>query len=351
MGGSVLSAYLSWIFSGFGLLGFQHFYLGDDRKTFLYLTSLGGFGLAALRDVWCIPSYVRESADAPRKRSFFLIFGAFCFGYFYAKIFGAAYTGFLSANLREVYWYVPLLLRAIGITLGSYLVLNSGTRTCGVKPWSMFLVACAIQFLVAFVLPQHIDKAYLPSPLTAGALLTAAFGYRFRQFGAKSRASKSYTVVRILRLLIFLWLFLVVVAFAFIYNAKISVENTNGQGKTVETTWLYKSDMDTLTWDELQSFFLHMVIDMEELKQFATDSGEISEAYEILGLEEGEATMRDVKKRFRKLAVTLFPDKVSDPALKADAEKKFAEVQAAYSLLIEKFGRMQKEEGDGKDEL
>ena len=137
----------------------------------------------------------------------------------------------------------------------------------------------------------------------------------------------------------------------FIYNAQISVENTNGQGKTVETTYLRDVDLDQLSWSDVQGYFFLSLLQMDEIARFQDDSVEISEAYEKLGLPD-ESSMQDVKKRFRKLARELHPDK--QPAeKKVEVEKEFSDMQAAYQLLIDKFGRMAKstEEEADKDEL
>jgi len=50
--------------------------------------------------------------------------------------------------------------------------------------------------------------------------------------------------------------------------------------------------------------------------------------YEILGVEK-EATMDQIKKAYRKLAIKCHPDKGGDP-------EKFKEIQAAYDVLFDK---------------
>ena len=55
-------AYLLWLF--FGWFGLHHFYLKRDRQAFVWFCSLGGFlGCGWFRDLWRIPSYVRDANE------------------------------------------------------------------------------------------------------------------------------------------------------------------------------------------------------------------------------------------------------------------------------------------------
>lgn len=54
-------AYLLWIFSGFGVLGFHRFYLGKFGTGILYFLTGGLFWIGALYDLFTIPSQVREA--------------------------------------------------------------------------------------------------------------------------------------------------------------------------------------------------------------------------------------------------------------------------------------------------
>merc|ERR1712083_355952 len=64
MAKSLILTYLLWLFGGnFGL---HHFYLNRDIQGFLWLCLPGGyFGLGWFRDLWRIPTYVREANDDP----------------------------------------------------------------------------------------------------------------------------------------------------------------------------------------------------------------------------------------------------------------------------------------------
>lgn len=54
-------AYLLWIFSGFGVLGFHRFYMGKVGTGLLYLLTGGLFGIGALYDLVTMPIQVREA--------------------------------------------------------------------------------------------------------------------------------------------------------------------------------------------------------------------------------------------------------------------------------------------------
>jgi hypothetical protein len=54
------TAYLLWLFSGFGVLGFHRFYLGRIGTGLIWLLTGGLFGLGALIDLFYIPSMVRQ---------------------------------------------------------------------------------------------------------------------------------------------------------------------------------------------------------------------------------------------------------------------------------------------------
>ena len=53
-------AYLLWLISGFGALGFHRFYLGRFGTGLLWLFTGGLFGIGALFDLFYIPTMVRD---------------------------------------------------------------------------------------------------------------------------------------------------------------------------------------------------------------------------------------------------------------------------------------------------
>jgi DnaJ family protein C protein 22 len=59
MAKTLLKAYTCWLFGG--LLGLHHIYLNRPKQAFIWFTTLGGFLVGFLRDVYRIPAYVREA--------------------------------------------------------------------------------------------------------------------------------------------------------------------------------------------------------------------------------------------------------------------------------------------------
>lgn len=60
---SVFWAYVLWLFGG--LFGVHHFYLRRDRHAFVWWTTLGGFGVGWLGEIFRIPRYVRDANEDP----------------------------------------------------------------------------------------------------------------------------------------------------------------------------------------------------------------------------------------------------------------------------------------------
>lgn len=59
MSKSIKIAYLCWLTGG--LFGLHHAYLGRDKQALVYFTTLGGFLLGMLIDLFRLPGYVREA--------------------------------------------------------------------------------------------------------------------------------------------------------------------------------------------------------------------------------------------------------------------------------------------------
>ncbi len=65
-------AYLLWLVSGFGALGFHRFYLGRFGTGLLYLFTGGLFGIGGLFDLFYIPTMVRQAnLELGHRPSFF----------------------------------------------------------------------------------------------------------------------------------------------------------------------------------------------------------------------------------------------------------------------------------------
>jgi len=58
---STFVAYLLWLLSGFGALGFHRFYLGKIPSGLLWMCTGGFFGLGAVYDLFTLPGQVQEA--------------------------------------------------------------------------------------------------------------------------------------------------------------------------------------------------------------------------------------------------------------------------------------------------
>lgn len=65
---STTTAYLLWLISGFGALGFHRFYLGKPLSGLLFLFTGGLFGLGCIYDAVTMPEQVREARLKARMR-------------------------------------------------------------------------------------------------------------------------------------------------------------------------------------------------------------------------------------------------------------------------------------------
>jgi hypothetical protein len=114
-------AYGLWFVGGF--FGLHHLYLGDDVKAFLYFISGGGFGFGTLRDLWCIPSYVRQAnnPDEPepivKRKSFPLMMALFVTTFLFGRLATLAFAPSWFSP-----WWWQMVVRAFGVSLAAYLV-------------------------------------------------------------------------------------------------------------------------------------------------------------------------------------------------------------------------------------
>ena len=58
---STFTAYILWLLSGFGALGFHRFYLGKFSTGLLWMATGGLFALGSICDFFTLPGQVREA--------------------------------------------------------------------------------------------------------------------------------------------------------------------------------------------------------------------------------------------------------------------------------------------------
>ncbi len=162
---SLYVAYPLWLVGG--AFGLHHFYLGDDNKAFVYAITFGGFGFGWLRDLWCLPSYVRalnapdEPQPWPRRKSFFLMAGLFAVSHWLGRI---ATLALAPSWLAHPAW--EIIVRSVACALGAYLIGHSR------YPWLAFR-AC-VGPLTRMQLSSHNHGAILEACAGVGGCTSGA---------------------------------------------------------------------------------------------------------------------------------------------------------------------------------
>ena len=113
--------------------------------------------------------------------------------------------------------------------------------------------------------------------------------------------------------------------------------------RIIDSVWIEYSQevkqFEKLCNDQIPGSYDWLEREWEFFKKYKKPSSEYSEntldaseAYEILGLSI-TATLAQVKKRYRELALKHHPDK-NEPAIKTKAEKKFVRINQAYETIM-----------------
>jgi DnaJ-domain-containing protein 1 len=113
--------------------------------------------------------------------------------------------------------------------------------------------------------------------------------------------------------------------------------------RIIDSVWIEYSQevkqFEKLCNDQIPGSYAWLEREWEFFKKYKKPSSEYSEntldaseAYEILGLSI-TATLAQVKKRYRELALKHHPDK-NEPAIKTKAEKKFVRINQAYETIM-----------------
>lgn len=141
---SIKKAYALWFFGG--LFGLHHFYLGRDKQAFIWLTTLGGFFIGFLRDLYKIPEYVRESNEEKEflaqfnKKKSQLKTPLFKTSRFVSSIAVGTFFGYLTKNCMKNFItdfdeleYIALVLSPLIVSIVVYLIGTEGSKKCNFK--------------------------------------------------------------------------------------------------------------------------------------------------------------------------------------------------------------------------
>ncbi|XP_035790248.1 dnaJ homolog subfamily C member 22-like isoform X2 [Anopheles albimanus] len=351
---SLLVAYLLWLFGG--VLGVHHFYLRQDRRAFLWWSTLGYFGIGWLAEALQIPAMVRDANDDPRfvkefnqllrtnrKPPFstgrFLL--AIMIGYWWGQMIMIAIpqTVFFGLDWGFLHWTIPF-----GVALGVWTVGNMG-REKGVF-WHC-LVAAYGSYLSRYFL---LDEAYW---FTAMAFCCAfAFDHFSKEWNLevpkrKRMARRLATLTAAAVIYLSLW-------GCFVYfNGTI----TDSEGDEVpvhealynflKSPWW--TDLKQTLYDTLQFAKHHGWSEVWKQIIDSMDADGEQNAYKVLGLS-ATASQNEINTLCRSLAKETHPDKVKDESKRRAAEERFMEIQQACEVLS-KTRRKRRQRNKKSDEL
>jgi TM2 domain-containing membrane protein YozV len=279
-------AYFLWFVGGFGALGLHHFYLGDDRKAFLWASSFGGLGLGSVRDLFFIPRYCRAKVDdLERRKSFPLLAGTFALCYYFSRVAVLALCNrFLLDGSNP---WIAVAIRAVVCGFVAHLCLSSGNRRSNTNVALIALVSAVMQSLVLLLPPMNEIRlaTFIPGVQTVAAFSAAAFAYRFRSFQSFWNRSQSSVIMRVLRIVIGVVAVFCLLCMAVYFNARIAV--TVQEGEDVKKSYIYLADVDwsnDLSVDQFLNYLVKFLQEFEEVRRFSEDYVDEAGAYAELGL-------------------------------------------------------------------
>ncbi len=285
---SAFVAYFLWFVGGFGVLGLHHFYLGDDRKTFLWLSSFGGFGLGSLRDLFFIPRYCKARVDdLERRKSFPLLGGTFAFCYFFSRVSTLAFCN--RYLLDPTSPWIAVAIRALSSAVIAHLCIGSGNRKSNTTSILRIAVVSALMQIIILMLPAMNEirlATFIPGVQTVAAFSSAAFAYRFRSFQSYWNRSQSFVLVRMIRIFLGVVVVFGLIAMAIYLNARIPI--TVQEGDDVKKSYVYLADVDwsnDMSVEKFLEYLFKFLLEFEEVRKFVSED-EIDEAaaYAELGL-------------------------------------------------------------------
>ncbi len=343
-------AYFLWLTMGW--FGAHHFYLGRDHQGILWITSFGGlFGIGWFRDFYKIMSYVKEENgdqeflyQLTRRmrqtkrpsvwRNIYRVVGQVMFGYFYRSL--------VSSSLPEEYSegkVIQVLLLPLGTAFGTYMVSNIGSIKSSWKYSLLGAYVGEIGFGHAHLLLEESHSSLAVSI----SMVFSTFAWQY------SRKPRGVNVIRgrgcCKRLVIWtscVILFGSLLCSSIYFNGSVTTE----EGETVRIREAMNNFFKSNYWKELKASFWKSAKEIwEEYRRggwegarerviILSDIQGESRSRLILGVD-ANATMQEIKSRYRALAKEWHPDihQGESAEAKVMVQEKFMEIKDAYETL------------------
>ncbi|KAH8291734.1 hypothetical protein KR018_012630, partial [Drosophila ironensis] len=335
---SVLIAYLCWLFGGF--FGLHHVYLHRDRHAFLWWSSFGGFfGIGWASEMFLIPGYVRDANEDPRfvaefvkKLEFYQkppyatkrFAGQVIVGYMYAQLWSTAIPQMPlgDIDMSFLHWGIPVC-----VSLGVWLVGNIG-REQGV--WWHCLAAAFVAYTSRFFLYDESLTLLTTSVVATSVFDTFSKQWRRQPPRRGSPVGRSLKIGAAVVIYCALWT-------SFLYfNGTID----DGNGEEIPVHEALRDFLKADWWSELKTNLYDSYIYCQRNGWYQTikellesmDLDKDANAYKVLGVS-ATVSQAELTAVYRKLCKEYHPDKVKDEKQRAEAHKRFIEIQQAYNLL------------------
>ncbi|XP_076764551.1 TM2 and DnaJ domain-containing protein wurst [Xylocopa sonorina] len=345
---STFWAYILWLFGG--LIGAHHVYLERDAHAFVYFTTFGGyFGLGWLRDIYRIPSYVRDANEDPifvnnfkqivrtnRKPPFSTVrfATANAVAYLWAEIFRNAIPEdeLFGINFRHLLTLTPLV-----IALGVWTVGNIGREQGSI--WITLFSAYLFYPTLSYI---GDDSIWIFVMVVAASLSFDTFS---KQWRLKLRKKKSIGR-RIVCLGLAVAIYVSLLGSYLYFNAVV----TDSEGEEIKLSEAVRHFLTSPIWLDLkasleatwtQAMHQGFWATWAQLVDLTDPRGEIN-AYNVLGLSQ-TATQTEITSRWRVLSRDNHPDKIKGTEEeRRQAQEKFMEIQQAYEILSKAKNRRQR---------
>ncbi|XP_046977323.1 dnaJ homolog subfamily C member 22 [Vanessa cardui] len=351
---SVIWAYVLWLFGG--IFGVHHFYLRRDKHAFVWWSTLGGFGIGWLGEMFCIPRYVKDANEDPnymqdlvkrmvqnKKPPFSMnrFTGMLMVGYSWGQMMMLAVPpdDFWGINFRYLNCLIPLVA-----ALGVWTVGNIG-RERGSLKWPV-LAAYAVYPLRYYI---YDESVWFTLMVLASALAFDSFSKQWRRTPPK----RTHVVRRIVVLALCAGLYLGLWCSYLYFHGTI----TDSEGDEVPVYEALHHFFTSPWWLDVKQCLI-------DTYQFAQHHGwyevwkqiiDLSDphgeqnAYKVLDLGR-DASQQEITSRWRKLSREHHPDKAK-PEHRREAQERFMDIQRAYEILSSsKHRRSRRNKKDNSDQ-